>query len=214
MRRLTAHAFEMAAGAKPWSPVSNTHPAMAGTQSPQIEGYRQGYLEGFEAGFADGDKEARQVLEVAQENAHAAKEAAEAEKERWRAGLVTFAEQFAAVRKVEREQSEALAVTIAYAAVCRLIGHMHAERSLVASLCREVLESMQLEPTQIRVAQTDQPSLENAGLMLPIKVDPALQPGDCIIETPLGGIEAGVEVQLQALLKTLLETLGRKEPQT
>lgn len=213
MRRLTAHAFETAADAKPWSPVSKTDFVMEGTQSPQNEGYRQGYLEGFDAGFADGDKEARQALEEAQENAHAAKEAAEAEKERWRSGLVTLAEQFEAVQKVEREQSEALAVTIAYAAVCRLVGRMHAERSLVSALCLEVVESMHLEPTQVRVAQTDQTALEKVDLTLSIKVDPALQPGDCIIETPLGGVEAGIEVQLQALLKALLETLGRKEPQ-
>lgn len=213
MRRLTAHAFETAAGAKPWSPVSNTGSVAVGTQSPQNEGYRQGYLEGFEAGFADGDKEARQALEMAQENAHAAKEAAEAEKERWQSGLVQLTEQFAAVQKVEREQSEALAVTIAYAAVCRLVGLMYAERSLVAGLCREALENMQVEPVQIRVTQTDHASLEKVGLALPIKADPTLQSGDCIIETPLGGIEAGIEIQLRALLKALLEALGRKEPQ-
>lgn len=213
MRRLSAHAFEVAA-AKPWSPVNDACSLASGTPSPQNEGYRQGYLEGFEAGFADGDKEARQALETSEAMAHATTVAAEAEKEHWRAGLVNLAEQFAAVQKVEREQSEALAVTIAFAAVCRLVGHQHAEHSLVASLCREALASMRVEPVQLRVAEVDQESLEKAGLALPIKSDPGLQPGDCIIETALGGIEAGVEVQLRALLQSLLETLGRKELQS
>lgn len=213
MRRLSAHAFETAAGARPWSPATDAGSVGHDTQSPQNEGYRQGYLEGFEAGFADGDKEAHQALEAAQEIARAAGEAAKAEKERWRTGLAALAEQVAAVQKTEREQSEALAVTIAFAAVCRFVGHMHAEHGLVAALCREALEGMQVEPVQLRVAQTDQPSFEQAGLALPIKADPALQPGDCVIETALGGLEAGIEVQLRALLQTLLETLGRKESQ-
>lgn len=214
MRRLSAHAFETAAGAKPWSPVTDAGSVGLDKQSPQNEGYRQGYLEGFETGFADGDKEARQALEATQEIARAVGEAAEAEKERWRTGLATLAEQVAAVQKMEREQSEALAVTIAYAAVCRFVGHMHAEHRLVAALCREALEGMHVESVQLRVAQTDQAALEQVGLALPIKADPALQPGDCVIETALGDIEAGIEVQLRALLQTLLETLGRKELQT
>lgn len=213
MRRLSAHAFETTAGARPWSPATNAGYVGPDASSPQNEGYRKGYLEGFEAGFADGEKEACQALEATQEAARTAGEAAEAEKERWRTGLATLAEQVAAVQKMEREQSEALAVTIAFAAVCRFVGRMHAEHGLVAALCREVLEDMQVEPVQLRVAQTDQPSFEQAGLALPIKADPALQPGDCVIETALGGIEAGIEVQLRALLQTLLDTLGRKESQ-
>lgn len=210
MRRLSARAFEMTAGARAWSPVDGAGPVGAADEaSSQTEAYRQAYLEGFEAGFADGDKEAHRALEEAREITHVAEGTARAEEERWRTGLAVLAEQFALVQKEQLIQIEALAVTIAYASVCRLIGRMHAEHDLVAALCREALTSMHLEPTQLRVALADKASLEGVGLALPITGDPGLEPGDCVIETRLGGIEAGIEVQLRALLQALLETLGR-----
>lgn len=89
---------------------------------------------------------------------------------------------------------------------------MHAEHHLVAALCREALESMHLEATRVRVAQADRASLEEESLALPVVADPGLEPGDCVIETPLGSIEAGIEVQLRALLQAFLEALGRKGP--
>jgi flagellar assembly protein FliH len=212
MRRLSAEAFEGTAGARAWSPKEGSNPAAAADRAPpQLETYRKAYLEGFEAGFEDGDKEARNALQEAQDAAHASTEAARKEQERWQSALAGLASQFVQAQKEHQAQMEALAVTIAYASVCRLVGRIHAENELVVSLCREALESMHLDPTQLRVAHSDRTSLEKSGLALPIVVDPGLQAGDCVIETPLGGVDASIELQLRALLQTLLDTLGRKE---
>ncbi len=213
MRRLSAHAFEVTAGARPWLPAEEASPGDAGEEGPsQPETYRKAYLEGFEAGFADGDQEARRALQEAQGTARATEELARAEAERWRAALASLSKQFAQVQEDLGIQIEALAVTVAYASLCRLIGRMHAEHHLVAALCREALESMHLEATRVRVAQADRASLEEESLALPVVADPGLEPGDCVIETPLGSIEAGIEVQLRALLQAFLEALGRKGP--
>lgn len=211
MHRLSAQAFEMTEGARAWLPAEGTNPAGAGEEVPsQPEAYRKAYLEGFEAGFTDGDRETRRALQEAQEAARATGEAALAEKERWCAALASLSMQFAQVQEKLGPQMEALAVTIAYASICRLIGRMHTEHELVAALCREVLEGMRLDATRVRISQADRAFLEENSLALPIVADPELEPGDCVIETPLGGIEAGIEVQLRALLQALLETLGRK----
>jgi len=212
MRRLSARAFEMTTGAKAWSPAEEASSVGAMEKAPsQPEIYRKAYLEGFEAGFADGDKEARRALQEIQGIARTTVESVRAEKERWCAALASLVTQFAQAEKEHETQMEALAVTIAFAATCRLVGRMHADNDLVAALCREALESMHLQPTLLRIAPADQVSLEKNELALPTVADVGLEPGDCVIETSLGGIEAGVEVQLRALLQTLLETLGRQD---
>lgn len=211
MRRLSAQAYEVTAGARAWLPAEGASLIDEGEEvSSQPETYGKAYLEGFEAGFADGDQEARRALQEAQETARAAEELALAEEERWRTALASLSKQFAQVQEDLGAQMEALAVTVAYASVCRLIGRMHAEHHLVVALCQEALESMHLEAARVRVAQADQASLEEGGLALPVVADPGLESGDCVIETPLGSIEAGIEVQLRALLQAFLEALGRK----
>lgn len=211
MHRLSAQAFDMTAGARAWLPAEDANPVDAGEEvSSQPETYRKAYLEGFEAGFADGDQDARRALQEAQDTARAAEEAAHVEEGRWRAALASLSKQFAQLQEDLQPQMEGLAVTIAFASICRLIGRRHAEHDLVASLCREALDSMHLDATRVRISQADQASLEEGSLALPVVADPVLEPGDCIIETPLGGIEAGIEVQLRALLQTLLATLDRE----
>ena len=210
MRRLSAQAFEATAGAHTWAPVEKTSPAdVTNEASSQTETYRQAYLEGFEAGFADGDKEAHRALHEAQEAACVAQKTAQMEEERWRAALASLSNRFKQSEQNLQTEMEALAVTIAYASVCRLVGRMHAEHDLVAALCREAFESMHLEPTRLRVAQADRISIEEGCPGLSIVAEPGLEPGDCVIETPLGDIEAGIEVQLHALLQALLGTMGR-----
>lgn len=212
MRRLSAKVFEMAAGARAWLPAEGTGQVAGAEEAAlQPETYRKAYLEGFEEGFADGDKEARRALQEAQGAAHAAEDAARAEEERWCAALAACSKQFVQAQQEDRAQMEVLAVTIAFASICRFIGRMHAEHDLVATLCRETLEGMRLEPVRLRIAQVDLASFEESGLALPVVADPGLEPGDCVIETPLGSVEAGVEVKLRALMQTFLETLGRKE---
>lgn len=212
MRRLSARTFEMTAGAHVWSPVEDARSVSAAEETPAPpETYRKAYLEGFEAGFADGDKEARRTLQEAQEAAQASVESAVAEKERWCAALTSLVAQFVQAEKEHETQMEALAVTIAFAAICRLVGRMHADNDLVAALCQETLESMHLQPVRLRIARADQASLEKHDLALPTIADAGLEPGDCVIETSSGGVEAGVEIQLRALLQALLKTLGRQD---
>lgn len=215
MRRLSAKAFEMSAATRTWAPDEATaaKAAVSVASSQDSATYRQAYLEGFDAGFADGDREARRALEEAQEEARKTADAARAESERWRDQFTALAEQFAEARKKLDSEMEALAVAIAYAAVCRIVGKLHAERSLVPALCRETVASLPVQATQVRVAEIEKGLLNGAGLALDIVADPALNVGDCVIVTELGEIEAGIGTQMQVLLQALLVALRDAESQ-
>lgn len=210
MRRVSAKTCNIAPISHSWMPVDGIGVCGAAAESSaETEKYRQAYLEGFDAGYADGDKEAHLALDDAQAIARAAEETARNEMDRWRGAVLSLTEQCAKVVDEQRAQTDALAVTIAFAAVCKLIGSKAAEQELVGALCREALANMRLEPVRLRVAASDMASLDPVVLALPVTADPALQPGDCIIDTPLGGRDVGAETQMQALLQALLAALGR-----
>jgi flagellar biosynthesis/type III secretory pathway protein FliH len=210
MRRLSAQAFETSAATQVWSSLDDFEPRdmPQNASEPAQAAYKQGYLEGFDAGYADGDKEARSALEEEQARACAAVEAARIEKDSWRAQLESLCERFAKAQQDVYVKSEALAVALAYTSVCRVVEQGYAKEDLVAALCRDALEHLSAVPTQLRIAPSDYESLQKVGLAMPIIEDPALHPGDCVIVTPLEEIETGIAFRLQALLQTLLETLG------
>jgi len=210
MRRLATHAFEMSANSRAWPrecEAAREADSAASQPQAQIDAYKQAYLEGFEAGFADGDNEARKALNAAQELADTALQEAEGERNRWRDQLIALGRQFSEAQAAQHMQMEAVAVAIAYASVCRILGQAHAEQNLIAAICRETLASLRVQATQVRIAPAERTALEAAGLPLEIVADPTLQPGDCILVTGLGEIEASVETQMQALLRALTTTL-------
>lgn len=208
MRRLSTHAFEMSATSRAWPHERKTaREADSTAAESQVEAYKQAYLEGFEAGFADGDSEARKTLEVVQDAARTAMQEAEEERNRWRDQLIELGNRFAEAQAAQHPQMEALAVAVAYASVCRILGRAQAEQSLIAAICRETLASLHVQATQMRIAPTDEAALAATELPLEIIVDPGLQPGDCILVTALGEIEASIETQMQALLRALMVTL-------
>lgn len=210
MRRVSANTCNIAPISHSWRRVDGIDVGVAAAESSaETEAYRQAYLEGFDAGYADGDKEARLALDDAQAIARVAEETARNEMDRWRSAVVSLTEQCAKAVDEHRAQVDTLAVTVAFAAVCKLMGSKAAEQDLVGALCREALANMRMEPVQLRVAASDMASLDPDMLVLPIVADSALQPGDCIIETPLGGRDVGAETQMRALLQALLEALGR-----
>lgn len=210
MRRLSAQVFETSAAMQAWSSLEALElegvPQDAG--KPAQAAYRQGYLEGFDAGYADGDKAARGALEEERARARAVVEAAQIEKDSWNAQLESLCERFAKAQQDMYAKSEALAVAMTYASVCRIVGQRYAKGDLVAVMCRDALGDLRADPTQLRIASSDYESLQKAGLAMPIIEDPALKPGDCVIVTPLGEIETGIAFRLHALLQALLETLG------
>jgi len=55
--------------------------------------------------------------------------------------------------------------------------------------------------------------LRSAGYsgQLEIKKDIALKQGDCIVETPVGNVDASVDVQLESIEKVLVDNLQQKE---
>lgn len=212
MRRLSARAVETSVTMQPWSPANGFElPQDArGAVGAAQAAYKQAYLEGFEAGFADGDKEARKALEELQEQARSAFDAVQIEKDHWQTRLATLGERFAHAEKDMYAKSEALAVAMAYAAVCRIVGQGYVEQEFATKVCREVLKDLRAEPTQVRVAPSDYASLQEAALPIPVAADANLQPGDCVIVTGLEEIETGIAFRLRSLLQTLLEALGQR----
>lgn len=206
MRRLSAASFEVGTNSRAWLPdcASVTQGMESGIQT---EHYTQGYLEGFDAGYADGEREARKELESAQEAARLATQEAGLAQRNWNDQLVALACKFDEAHAALEQQMESLAVTIAYAAVCRILGKAHTEQKLMPTVCREALESLHLQATQLRIAPGDKASLESVEWPCDIVADPSLQAGDCILVTGLGEVEVGVETQMRALAGALLKVL-------
>lgn len=213
MRRLQAHHLEFAQQPR-MLPRRDDVPAIdiAEPVSPspdEAAAFKQAYLEGFEAGYADGDKEARRHWEEAESAARAATESARAERETWREQVAALTVAFADARARLEAGMEALAIEIAFAATCHLLGQAHVEQRLLPALCRAVLENARPGPLQVRVAESDLCLLSELGEEVDVVADPALRTGDCIVSTPRGDRDGSIETRLCALQTALLDTLRR-----
>jgi flagellar assembly protein FliH len=189
-------------------------PSTTGTTpvaSADSDVYKQAYRDGFDDGLADGQQAGRAEVEAIETQLREALAAAELNKERWSAALAALAEAFQTARVRERAAAEEVAVEVAFAALCRLLGEAHAEGQLVAGLCRTLLaESRLASPARLHLAPQDVPA-DSAHLPgLQVVPDPQLSPGMCLIRTDEGDLEGGIESRLSDMQETFLAVL-RKE---
>lgn len=222
MRRLSVHALQLSA--VPRTLAGSGREAVSADGGPvpdaaeptpasqEAETFRQAYLEGFEAGRADGDREARQVLAGKEAALQAAIEETQSEAQRWRERLGDILQAFEAAHGTSLREAEELAVEVGFAAACRLLGKAQADRSLVAALCVDLLKEVPVRAVRVHLASGDAQSVGDVCGELEIVSDPSLKPGDCIVRTPRGDVDGGIETRLRALLDALLASLGRAEP--
>ena len=109
--------------------------------------------------------------------------------------------------------AELLAIEVAFASVTRLLGEKSADRSLMRDLCRSIVHEYGHPPATLRVSEADMPLLESVELDIPVEADRRLAPGQCVIDTVRGQFESGLDVRLDALLKTLLATVAEHRRQ-
>lgn len=215
MRRFSANTSEVGAAHPVWptvEEVASSHSVPAGIQAEvPADVYKKAYLEGFDAGHADGDQAARSALADAERDARSMAETARDAIQGWRERLCSLTEHFEQTEAKLRVEMEALAVEIAFAAACRLVGDLHAKRELIAAFCQEAVADLHLEPTQLRVSPSDHAALAEMCPAMPSVPDPAMRAGDCLIVTALGEVETGIETRLHAVLRALLGAMRRDE---
>lgn len=183
--------------------------------------------------ISDAEAEAAHLLEEARRQAE--KEAAEVAEEAWQRGYAEGMEAAAAQNKALLDEAERirqkaaddyesimagmeedileLAVKIARKAVA---GELAANRDVILQLVASALkECSEKNGAVVRVSPSDcgylnenrerlEAMTEGAG-DIEIKSDSAMKPGDCIIETPLGSIDAGAATRLDKIEEAIKE---------
>ncbi|GAB3040426.1 hypothetical protein GCM10027285_26840 [Oleiagrimonas citrea] len=173
----------------------------------ETEAYRAAYLEGFDAGYADGDKEARGKLEAAEQACREEQAALEEVRTQWREALSNSSAQFEAAHESVFADAEALAVEIAFTALCRILGNMQKKRAVVERMCRKLIAERNLSSPRVCVSREDFPELPEADDGIEWEIDSTLGPGECVVRTAKGDVEASLQSQLASIMQALLATL-------
>lgn len=112
------------------------------------------------------------------------------------------------------ENIEETLVKVVTSAVRKIIGELD-ERERIVRVVRTALVSVRSQQkVLIRVCPADEPAVREAlaamiasapgGVsFLDVPADPRMKPGDCILESELGVVDAGLETQLRALENAL-----------
>lgn len=179
-----------------------------GSSDPvETEVYKEAYLEGFDAGHADGDKQARADLSEALEEARKAGEASEQERQAWLTRLQDLADTYATAHDALIYDAQALAVEIAYAAICRVLGEAHVDQEWSASVVANIMQTHGLREASVRVCPSDLKKIRNTPDGVQWIQDASLEPGDCVVSTLRGDIDGGLEQQLTAIQRRLLSSV-------
>lgn len=159
-------------------------------------GYEQGYAQGIAAGRQDGERQGREVFENAIRPFPGLREQLETR-----------------VRQQMLEQQQSLVELVAQ--VARRV--IHAELTLhpqqLLHLVQEALNTLQSEPVAVHIYLNpdDRQRLSSLGYSdcagWPLDSDPALQPGDCRIESQESVVESSIETRLGACVDSVRQVL-------
>jgi flagellar assembly protein FliH len=152
-----------------------------------VKGYAQGEKAGLEAGFKRTDAVLRRLGETIDE--------------------------LAGLRRQIIHHSEQQLVQLALALARRVVRReLASDDELLEALARVALERLgEARPATIRLnpedlARTSAGRLEQwAAAHVSVLADPAVSRGGCVVESPFGFVDAGIEAQLQELAGALLE---------
>jgi flagellar assembly protein FliH len=184
--------------------VAEGDASTAGTE----ELYKQAYLEGFEAGEEDGRNEARRQASQALAQLEEARAEADAARQRWREGLQEAMAQFEQATARQNIAVAKLAADLAEIAVRKIVGRLHAEHRAVEAACVETLRALHIDATQVRINPVDREGFVETIPGIELMADASLEPGACLLRSPLGDIDAGLATQLAQLRQALTAALA------
>lgn len=165
--------------------------------------------EGQAKGLAEAEAEVSRRVEAVASRLKAEHQAA-LEKLDARAGAMSkLAQGLAAALDGQARDAEEAAVEAAFAALLRVLGDKAAERHLVRELCQQALIARGAGAATLRLSPDDHAGLELEAVDLQIVADPALSPGQCILESSRGASDTGLDVRLEAMKRAFLDGLSR-----
>lgn len=179
----------------------------------QQDAFDDARSKGFDAGKRDAEREiAQQVQKISADLERKHSEAvARLDGERKR--LNELAQSISMATEHFAENAEATAVEVAYAAVIRLLGEKAVDRSLMVDLCRTIVREHGHPAATLRLSEPDFALLQDQDVGIPVEIDRRLSPGQCVIDSPRGQIESGLELRLHALTQALLVALAEHRAQ-
>lgn len=170
--------------------------------------FEQARKDGLEQGQAKAAADYQERLSTEQRALERSRQAiADTESERRRA----FSALLDALQQ-QREQmlaeAEALAVEIAFRAICRLLQVRQDDRTLLGEVCNVAIQELGNSVIRVRIPQAAADLVRTATRPgLEIVVDASLQPEQCLIDTLRGTSEVGLATRLDGLKHALLAEL-------
>lgn len=108
--------------------------------------------------------------------------------------------------------AEEVAVEAAFAALVRVLGQKSADRALMRELCEEALKSRGIGAATLRLSPADHPDVDLGDTHLSVVADSSLSPGQCVLESPRGASDTGLDVRLEAIKRAFLDGLAAHGP--
>jgi flagellar biosynthesis/type III secretory pathway protein FliH len=105
-------------------------------------------------------------------------------------------------------EAQDLAVETAYAALVRVLGQKSADRQLMRELCEEALKARGIGAATLRLSPADHADVALEDTHLLVVADSSLSPGQCVLESPRGASDTGLDVRLEAIRRAFLDGLG------
>jgi flagellar assembly protein FliH len=164
--------------------------------------------EGKAKGLADAEVEVSRRVDVISKRLEAEHRAAMQTLETRAAGLSKLIAAASAAVADHARDAEEVAVEAAFAALLKILGEKAAQRSLVRDYCREALAARGAGQATLRLAPEDCEGLELEAADLQVVADPALAPGQCVLESNRGTSDTGLDVRLEAMKRAFLDGLS------
>lgn len=168
----------------------------------------QAYREGLQRAVLEAEAEIQRRVDAVAAQLKAEQEALLAQMQ---VRLESLNALLAAVRDAARRQAadaEETAVEAAYTATLHLLGEKAAEHELMRELCRHALKAHGQDSITVRLSEADLESLDLQVSDVRFVADRHLRPGQCVIESPRGEFETGLDVRLDALKRAFLDGLA------
>jgi flagellar biosynthesis/type III secretory pathway protein FliH len=182
--------------------------AVDSTQCQLEQTFEQARQQGLDAARRQNEAEVSKRVQAAETRLRELHQAALEELGQERAQLARMATAIESALARHAQDSETLAVEVAYAALVRVLGDGAADRSLMPNLCRTIVREYGHPPATLRVSDLDLPLLADIDLGIPVEADRRLSPGQAVIDTVRGQFEGGLDVRLAAIAASLATALS------
>lgn len=186
-----------------------TEPSVGGVSEAAADhelGFDQGYADGLRQASAEGEVRIKAWQAEWESQAEATLAAGLAGLAERQATLEAAIARLDAAIDGDRRWAEGEGVELATMALTAMLGSM-ATASVVAALLRQGMATRDVPPICIRVAQSEAAVSASAASHLKVSVDPALHPGDCVLDFATGELDVGLSSRVHALVDAFLLAL-------